>query len=204
MRGACRVWLSLAAAGVVASAVMLSSVGMAEAKLLDLYAGTHTGTTFGWADGSRGFALGFDVGAELLGVDAAVSFNQLFDGSGAAGTITQLALGIDTDIAIDFRRRPKMFLRLGGDLGFAIVTRQPVDLPLDEAQTSHLGPVTNALGALEYHFNRFLIGGLQFTGGYHYFARGGDVAQDESSDHVHGGQFNFLVTFRGHFDPFGL
>jgi hypothetical protein len=153
----------------------------------------------GWSSGARGTALGLDVGVEIVSVDVMVSFTQLL--GGGHGTVTYATAGTDVDIPIDGLVAPKTFFRLGGETGFAFVTRQPLDLPLDKPQVSHMGFVANTTVAIEHYLNGLLAVGMQFSGGYHYFVRGGDVRVNESLGGTHGGQFSGMVTFTAHLDP---
>lgn len=181
-------------------AVVLACAGRAEAKFLDLSAGARAGGVIGANPTLRGPGLGFEVGAEVVLLDATINYLQLFDGGGPAATLTQFLIGLDADIPVDGRLTPRTYLRFGGALGAAIVTPRPIDLPLDKGETSHWGFVTQAIFALDHHLNRVVVAGMEFVGGYHYFVPGGS-APVNTGDNLHGVRFMGLATLRVHFEP---
>lgn len=213
----------VARAGLLALAGGLASVpAPAAAKFLDLYVGPRAGLHQGGGEGSlRGFGLGFELGAEVLLFDGFVSYTQLLGGRQSGSTLTKLLLGIDGDLPLDGRERPATFLRLGGAAGLGLVTPRAPDFPIDAKQLSHRGLVLQGTVALEHHLNPFVIVGLQFEAGYHYFlsrAKLEELARPPEGqappaepasmprleDHyVHALQVLGLLTARVHFEPLG-
>jgi hypothetical protein len=201
----CRPLLGAAVLGLV-----LFGARPAEARILDLYAGATAGGIAGWGttpntpdffDSTRGPGVGFDLGLKLLMViDVQANFFQVFDSSGAAGTLIQLLLGTGVDIPICDSKLPngasQCFLRpeVAGGLGFG--TPGPVSPPLTDSQVSAKGIVVNGTVGYEYFLNDFLAVGAQGMFGYHYFL-GGD-AVNTAQGHSSGYQFGGVGTFTFH------
>jgi hypothetical protein len=184
--------------------------GAAQGKLFDLYAGPRMGMMQGWGQGLRGLGLGAEVGAELLLFDAIVDYHTLVGGSRSGASMTELLLGLDGDFALD--ETNAVFLRLGVASGLGLLT--PKIRSAGGQELSYKGLVVRGTLALERHLNRFVVIGLEFTGGYHYFLESGLIKQLSTGAlpgpdgtalqdrWVSGGQFAGLVTVRAHLEPF--
>jgi hypothetical protein len=193
----------------VALAATLAVARPAEARFIDLYAGATAGGVGGWGttpntpdffDTTRGPGVGFDLGMKLTVVDLNANFLQVFNGSGASGTLIQLLLGIAIDIPLGDAKLPdgqsKSVLepKVAGGLGFG--TPGPVSPPLTDSQVSAKGIVANGSVGYEYYLNPFMAVGGQATFGYHYFF-GGDVV-NSSENHSSGYHVIGLGTFTFH------
>jgi hypothetical protein len=176
-----RAGLALLALGLVLSAQQRA----AEARLIDVRAGLLAGGVVGWGatdktpdffDTTRGGALGFEVGVKLLVFDLSGNFVQVIDSSGRTGTLTQFLLGFIIDAPIGpghtQAERNRLLLRPGVNMGFAFGTPHPVSPPLDSAQISHKGLVTNLKVGVEYFLTPYLGVGAEVSAGYHYFFGG--------------------------------
>src|SRR4029079_2928153 len=94
----------------VLSLIITAAARPAEARWFDLHAGARAGGVVGWGSASggnsdffertRGGGLGFEVGAKLLIFDLSANFLQVVNGSGRAGTLTQLLLGVEIDVPV--------------------------------------------------------------------------------------------------------
>jgi hypothetical protein len=201
------------ARGALAGVVVLLAAPAAQAKLFDLYGGLRTGALMGWGSASgqpgaqdffettHGPGMGFEVGLELLNVNAAVNFTQMLSSDGLAGTLTQLLLGFDGEIGVDGLRRPKTFVRIGGAAGLGFGTPRPVDPPLNNDQVTHRGPVFQATVGVDRYLVPLLTVGLEATGGYHYFIDGSINAPSSTAKGMH---LLILLAARVHLDPFAL
>jgi hypothetical protein len=207
--GAHRRGLRAAALGALVVAAALAP-RPAEAKLVDLYGALRGGGVVGSGTASgeqssdffksaRGPGFGFELGLELLNVNASVNFTQLLDGGGAAGTVTELLLGFDGEIGIDGLRRPKTFIRLGGSAGIALGTHRPVNPPLDNEQVSDKGPILQAVVGVDRYLAPVVTIGLEATAGYHYFAAGPLNSPTSTSSGMH---LLIFFTVRAHLEPF--
>jgi hypothetical protein len=201
---------SAAAAALLALAIPVP----AHAKLFDIYAGPRVGMVQGWGQGRlRGLGFGAEAGAELLLFDVMVDYTALVGGQRSGASLTELMLGLDGDLPLD--EAAGFYLRLGTAAGLGLLTpKAPV--AAGERELSYKGLVVRGTLALERHLNRFVVVGLEFTGGYHYFLESGLIKQLTSgmpvvppdgttpalADRwVHGGQFAGLITIRAHFEP---
>ena len=175
------------AAAVLGAALAFTTARPAEARLIDLYAGATAGGIGGWGttkntpdffDSIHGPGVGFDLGVKLLVFDLSANFFQVFDGSGASGTLIQFLLGTEVDVPIGQTKLPdgqsQNVLKPEISGGFGFGTPGPVSPPLTDSQISAKGIVANASLGYEYFLNPFIAIGAQATGGYHYFF-GGDV-----------------------------
>jgi hypothetical protein len=183
--------------------------GRADARIFDLRAGLRAGGIDGWGDSSTtpdffnhtaGPAAGFDLGARLLIFDLAVNFLQVFDGNGRAGTLTQFLGGIVIDVPVGeakFRNgKSQNYFRPGLVGGFGIGTAGPVHPPLNAAQVSDKGLVTQLELGYEHFLGPFLGVGLEGDLGWHYFL-GGQVI-NSSQDHSAGPHVAALGTLTFH------
>jgi hypothetical protein len=198
---------ALVVAATVIASLVVPDAPRAEAKVLDVYAGLRTGAVLGSGSADlkagekdffrqvRGPAMGFDLGAEVLGVNALINFTQVINGSGWSGTLTQFMLGFDLDLDL----MDRLELRVGGASGIGLGTARPVDLPLSNDETVGKGLVAEAQGGLDYYVMRLLSVGVQGALGYHYFIDGPINAPTSSSQ---GTQFMLLLTARAHINPF--
>jgi hypothetical protein len=181
----------------------------AQARLVDLHAGTRAGGIIGWGSRSgtpdffektRGPALGVEVGVKLLVLDLSVSFLQVFDSGGRSGTLSQAILGFEIDIPVGQARtrdgRRKLILRPGAGGGVAFGTPGPVSPPLTNDQISDKGLVSQTRLALEYNPYALLGFGVEGDLGYHYFL-GGQVVNN-SLDHSSGIHLAALATLTFH------
>lgn len=175
--------IRLVAAAVAALLSVLSP--SAQARLVDLRAGLRAGGLAGWGstdktpdffDHTSGGAVGLELGVKLLVFDLSVNFTQVVDGSGRTGTMTQMLAGFVIDAPIGpghtVAERNRLLLRPGINAGFGFGTPKPVTPPLDSAQISHKGLVTQLQLGLEYFLNPYIGVGAQLIGGYHYFFGG--------------------------------
>lgn len=180
-----------ATAVLCALGVLAGAAPAARAKVLDLYAGGRAGGALGWSGSARGAGVGFEAGAELLGVDGSLSYLYLFE----SGRLTELLLSVDGDFGLDGAERSTTFLRLGVGGGAAILTRKPPDPALDPREVSRTGVVGQVSFALEQHLGDFVIAGLELLGGFHHLF----ASRTEASlDGVH---FLGLLTLRFHLEP---
>ncbi len=139
----------------VVLAAALLSARPAQARLIDLYAGATAGGVGGWGttantpdffDTTRGPGVGFDLGIKLLVFDLSANFLQVFDGSGASGTLIQFLLGIEIDVPLgepklpEGQRQSVLKPEIAGGFGFG--TPGPVSPPLDDSQISAKGIVS--------------------------------------------------------------
>ncbi len=172
---------ALLAAAVIALAV----TSRAEARLIDARAGIRAGGIMGWGatsstpdffDTTRGAAAGFEVGVKLLVFDLSANFLQVIDGSGRTGTLTRVLGGFVIDAPIGpghtQAERDRLILHPGVNIGFGFGTPHPVSPPLDNAQVSHKGVVTQLVLGAEYFLSRYFAVGAEVSGGYHYFFGG--------------------------------
>jgi hypothetical protein len=183
--------------------------GMAEAKLLDLYAGPRVGVMQGWGQGLRGLGFGAEVGAELLLFDFMVDYSALVGGQRSGASMTELLLGLDGDIPLD--GAAGVYLRLGTAAGLGLLS--PKVKSSGAGELTYKGLIVRGTFALERHLGHFVVIGLEFDGGYHYFLESGllrqlgsgmpvvDPNQPLADRWVHGGQFTGLLTLRAHFEP---
>jgi hypothetical protein len=194
------------------SGALLATVAAArpaQARLLDLYAGATAGGVGGWGttpntpdffDSTRGPGVGFDLGMQLAIFDLSANFLQVFNSSGASGTLIQFLLGLEIDIPLGDAKLPngqsqsELEPKVAGGFGFG--TPGPVSPPLTDSQVSAKGFVANGSLGYEYYFNPFMAVGAQATFGYHYFV-GGDVV-NSASGHSSGFQLIGLGTFTFH------
>ncbi|HVR62614.1 MAG TPA: hypothetical protein VMU50_11975 [Polyangia bacterium] len=173
------------AAGVVVSVLVALAPRSAAARLIDARAGIRAGGLTGWGatsstpdffDSTRGAAYGFEVGVKLLVFDVSANFLQVIGSNGRTGTLTRVLGGFILDAPIgpghSSEEKNRLILHPGIDFGFAFGTPHPVSPPLDSAQVSHKGLVTQLLVGLEYFFNPYLAIGAEVSGGYHYFFGG--------------------------------
>ncbi len=194
--------------------VATASPRPAEAKLLDVYAAARGGGVLGWGLNDinpeasdffktvHGPGMGAEIGIELLLLNASINFTQLFDTAGPAGTLTQFLLGFDGEIAVDGRKKPQTYLRLGLAGGAALGTHRPVDPPLDNRQVSDKGFVGQATVALDQHLGDVFSIGLEVIPGYHFFFAGGDAPANVGANQSHGMHVMALLSLRAHFEPF--
>ena len=193
--------------GLALLALVLPAV--AQGKLLDLYAGPRVGIMQGWGQGLRGVALGAEVGAEVVFFDVIVDYHALVGGGRSGASATELLLGLDGDFALDDTNA--FFLRLGGASGLGLLT--PRTRSTTGQELSYKGLILRGTLAVERHLNRFVVVGLELTGGYHYLLESGLLRQLTSGmavpegttaqdRWVTGGQFSALITIRAHFEPF--
>jgi len=192
-----------------ALAATLAAARPAEARLIDLYAGATAGGIGGWGttpntpdffDSTRGPGLGFELGMKLLIFDLSANFLQVFDGSGASGTLIQFLLGTEVDIPLGAARLPdgqaQSVLKPEVAGGFGFGTPGPVSPPLTDSQVSAKGVVANGTVGYEYFLNPFIAVGGKATFGYHYFF-GGDVV-NSSEGHSSGYHVIGLGTLTFH------
>jgi hypothetical protein len=200
------------AATAVALGVALGGARAAEARLLDARAGVRLGGMAGWGSSdttpdffhnTAGFGGGFELGARLLIFDASVSFLQLVNSSGWAGTLTQVQLGVAFDIPIGEERKTPDGKTVTDDVihpaivgGFGFGTPAPVKPPLTNDEISDKGIVAVAKVGYEHFLNQFLAIGLEGDIGYHYFL-GGQVVTN-NNDHSSGPHFIGLGTLTFH------
>jgi hypothetical protein len=202
-------WL---AAAVIAAALGLASAP-ATARLVDLRAGLRAGGLTGWGatsktpdffDHTRGGAVGLEVGVKLLVFDLSVNFTQVLDGNGRSGTLTEFLGGFVIDAPIGpghtEAERNRLLLRPGINAGFGFGTPKPVSPPLDSAQISDKGLVTQLQLGLEYFLNPYIGVGAQVIGGYHYFFGGTVKVMDGTAnrDYSSGTHLYALGTFTFH------
>ena len=193
----------------VVLAAALLSARPAQARLIDLYAGATAGGVGGWGttantpdffDTTRGPGVGFDLGMKLLVFDLSANFLQVFNSSGASGTLIQFLLGLEIDVPLGNLKlpdgQPQSVLKPEISGGFAFGTPGPVSPPLTDSQVSAKGVVSNATLGYEYFLNPFIAVGAQGTFGYHYFF-GGDVV-NSSEGHSSGYHLIGLGTFTFH------
>ena len=211
---------SIAFAGALAVGIGLA--GTAQAKLLDVYGSTKGGYVTGrgtnnlnsnasdYFDLEHGPALGFEVGAEVLFLDFMINGTRIFDraadgvGESGAGHYFQFLTGIDGDFAIGDGSDPSLFLRVGVNGGFALGTHRKVKPPLDNAQVSDKGFVTNGLVSLDYHLGKLFVLGVELSPGYHFFFPGGDSTKDQSvngGDQSQGLHMLGMAFLQFHLDP---
>jgi hypothetical protein len=196
------------AVGVALLAVAVPAA--AHGKLLDLYAGPRMGVMQGSGQGLRGVALGAEVGAEVVFFDLMVDYHALVGGARSGASATDFLLGIDGDFALD--DTDALFLRLGGASGLGLLTSKIRSTTGQEL--SYKGLVLRGTLAIERHLDRFVVVGLEFTGGYHYLLESGLLKQlmsgmavpegttAQQDRWVTGSQFAALITLRAHFEPF--
>jgi hypothetical protein len=193
----------------MAGLLALAAPAPAQAKLLDIYAGPRVGMMQGWGQGLRGLGFGAEAGVELLLFDAVVNYTALLGGQRSGASMTELLLGMDGDFELD--GAAGLYLRVGGAAGLGLLSpKAPPAMP-GGGELTYKGLVLRGTVALERHLNRFVIIGLEFTGGYHYFlesqlikqlSNGVPVVPGSAQDRwVQGGQFAGLLTLRAHFEP---
>jgi hypothetical protein len=189
----------------------------AQARLIDLRAGVIGGGLTGWGQTAntpdffkrrQGPGAGVEVGVKLLVFDVSASFLQLFNGSGTAGTLTQLLAGVNIDVPVGNdkfqegveRGKSRNVIRPIANLGFAVGTPEPVKPPLDNAQISAKGFVSYMGLGYEHFLNEFFGVGAQANFGYHYFIDGGmsEMTAVPNQTHSAGYQLSGFATFTFH------
>jgi hypothetical protein len=196
--------------GLAALATVALAARPAQARLIDLRAGGRFGGMVGWGssstpdffDKARGVGGGFELGAKLLVVDLSVNFSQLFEGS----SLTQMLLGFTFDIPVGnlyfqdgiAKGKSRNIIRPILNGGFAVGTPNAVDLPLDDAQISQKGFISNFGASYEYFLNPFMAVGAQVDYGWHYFVGGGKSNFTGSQKHSAGYHFDGFATVTFH------
>jgi hypothetical protein len=176
--------------------VLTLNARAAEARIMDLRLGAQVGGIVGWGSTTntpdffqhtRGGGVGFDLGFKILVFDFSANFVQVVNGSGTVGTLTQFLLSTEIDVPIGQAKLPEgqsqNVLHPSFGAGFGFGTPGPVNPPLDAAQISDKGIVSQFKLGYEYYFNPFIAVGAAGLFGYHYFL-GGQVitnGQDHSS-----------------------
>jgi hypothetical protein len=122
--------------------------------------------------------------------DLSANYLQVFDGGGWGGTLTQFLLATEIDIPIGHTKmsdgHSRQILRPSVGAGFGFVTPSPVDPPLNAAQISNKGIVTQGKFAYEFFLNPFMGVGGEGIFGYHYFIDGQEAANSqEATSGVH-------------------
>jgi hypothetical protein len=203
------------ARGLMALSIGLGAVALAarpaEARLVDVHAGARAGGIVGWGstpntpdffDGTRGPGMGVEVGAKLLVLDLSANFLQVFNGNGRAGTLAQLLLGFEFDIPVGNLKfqngKSRNIIRPALAGGVAFGTPKPVSPPLDNAQISDKGFVSQMEVAYEFFLNPFMAVGAEADFGYHYFVGGGVRATAANKDYSSGYHMAGLATFTFH------
>jgi hypothetical protein len=189
----------------------------AEARLIDLHAGAIAGGITGWGTTAgtpdffqrrKGPGAGVEVGAKLLIFDLSASFLQIFDGSGRAGTLTQVLLGVNIDVPVGNQKfqdgvergKSRNILRPIANVGGALGSPEPVHFPVDNAQISSKGIVSYWGLGYEHFLNEFVGVGAVANFGYHYFI-GGGKSEDPSvlnQTHSAGYQLTGFATLTFH------
>ena len=196
--------------GLAALAAVALAASPAEARLIDLRAGGRIGGLVGWGssnapdfyDSASGGGGGFELGAKLLIVDLSVNFTQLFSGS----TLTQFLLGFTFDIPVGnmyfqdgiAKGKSRNIIRPILNGGFAVGTPKGIDLPLDDAQISQKGFISNFGAGYEFFLNPFIAVGAQADYGWHYFVGGGKSTFTGSQKHSAGYHFDGFATVTFH------
>jgi hypothetical protein len=196
----------LVAAAVLA---MAGTAGRAEARVFDLRAGVRAGGIDGWGSSSTtpdffnhtsGGAAGFELGARLLIFDVSANFLQVLNSNGRVGTLTQLLGGIQIDVPVGQAKLPngksQNIFRPGFVAGFGFGTAGPVHPPLDNAQVSDKGIVSQIEIGYEHFLGPFLGIGVEGDLGWHYFL-GGQVI-NSSLDYSSGPHVIGLGTLTFH------
>jgi hypothetical protein len=196
----------LAGLGVVAL-----SARPAEARLIDLHAGARAGGIVGWGstantpdffDKTKGGAMGIEVGAKLLVFDLSASFLQVLNGDGRVGTLSQLMLSFEFDVPVGRDRfqngKSRNIIRPALGFGVGVGTPGPVSPPLNNAQVSDKGIVSQLELDYEHFLNPFMGIGVEGDYGYHYFLGGEANPVLKSTDHSSGYHMAALATFTFH------
>jgi hypothetical protein len=205
------------ALGLAMGAAVLLAAPRVEARLIDLHAGVIGGGITGWGDTTntpdffdrrKGPGLGVSLGVKLLVFDLSTSFLQIFDGNGRAGTLTQLLFGVNIDVPVGNdkfhkgieRGKSRNIIRPVVNIGAAAGTPEPVKPPLDNAQISAKGLVSNIGAGYEHFINEFLGVGAEVDYGYHYFIDGGKSVMLAAPNQTHssGYQLAGFATFTFH------
>jgi len=196
--------------GLAALLVIVAGVPTrAGARVFDLRAGVRGGGMTGWGGSSTtpdffkntsGGAAGFELGARLLIFDVSVNFLQVLNGSGRVGTLTQFLTGIQIDVPAGQAKLPngksQNIFRPGFVAGLGVGTAGPVHPPLDNAQVSDKGVVSQIEIGYEHFLSQFVGIGLEGDLGYHYFL-GGQVI-NQSQNHSSGPHLIGLATLTFH------
>jgi hypothetical protein len=184
------------------AAATVLELGVAEAKIFDVYAqaqgGAAAGKGLGGAQKDADFfdgatpsgAYGVLVGAEVLFIDGWVEHIQLNDGS-LTGTWTRIMVGLDVDFALGDgetddqgkEKPPTTFAELGVGIGFGMGTGQQVEPPLDNAQISDKGFVAQVTLGVDRKLGGLMSIGLAVPIAYGYLFKN-DIANDQSN-HYH-------------------
>ena len=196
-------------AGALAFAIALGAATRADARIFDLRAGVRGGGMDGWGSSTvtpdffnhtAGPAAGFELGARLLIFDVSANFLQVFDSSGRVGTLTQFLAGVVIDVPVGQAKLPngksQDFFRPGIVGGVGLGTAGPVHPPLNNAQVSDKGAVTQVELGYEHFLNPFLGIGVEGDLGWHYFL-GGEVI-NSSQNHSSGPHLIGLATLTFH------
>jgi hypothetical protein len=187
----------------------------AQARLIDLRADVRGGGFTGWGNTANtpdfferrgGGGLGAEVGVKLLIFDVSANFFQVLGGNGAEATLTQLLAGINLDVplgndkfqsGID-RGHNKNILHPLANFGFALGTPEPIHPPLDNAQISHKGLVTNVGLGYEHFLTGVIAVGAEVDYGYHYFVGGGQTMMAANQTYSSGTQLAGYATLTFH------
>jgi hypothetical protein len=188
----------LTAGALAALAVLACGARAADARIIDLHVSGEAGGIAGWGatstpdffDHTRGGAVGFNLGFKLLVFDLSASFTQVLDSSGTSGTLTQFLLATEIDVPVGQDKLPdgqsRNILHPSFGAGFGFGTPGPVSPPLDAAQISDKGIVTQFKFGYEYFLNPFIGVGAEALFGYHWFFIGGVVNDHSSGYHLAG------------------
>jgi hypothetical protein len=206
---------SALALGAAVAAFLVLSLGArpAEARLVDLHAGAIAGGITGWGSDQPDFfskrgrpGVGVEAGVKLLVIDLSFNFFQMFDGSGAAGTLSQVLLGVNVDIPVGNqtfrsgveRGKSRNVIRPIASFGGALATPKPVDLPLNNAQLAAKGIVSYVGAGYEHFLNEFIGVGAEASFGYHYLWGGGMSEFVTGQTHSSGYQLTGFATVTFH------
>jgi hypothetical protein len=196
--------------GLAALAAVVLASRPAEARLVDLRAGGRFGGMTGWGtsgapdffDTARSGGGGFELGAKLLIVDLSVNFTQLFNGN----SLTQMLLGFTFDIPVGnlyfqdglAKGKSRNIIRPIVNGGFAVGTPAAISLPLDDAQISQKGFISNFGANYEFFVNPFMGVGAQVDYGWHYFVGGGKSPFTGGQNHSAGYHFTGFAHLTFH------
>jgi hypothetical protein len=204
----------------VAFGLLLSPVGEARAKVLELWVQGQGGGIYGlygaedydpvaddhpvsddFFKSHRGGSFGAQVGIELFFVDAIIDFQQFYDENGLSATLTCFMLGFDWDFALSQSWEVTPY----GMGGFAFATFNndwlKEDYQINRADLEARGAVVRLGARLEYKLHEMFRLGVDGGIGYHYILQEDKLANDLEG-HSHGFHAYIMGMVRFQWEPF--
>jgi hypothetical protein len=188
-------------------AIVLAAATPASADILfGVFAEGHVGGESGKATGgdqvvkdsaffakAPGFLYGFQVGANLLFINAWIQHDQFTDGDRIA-TWTQFGTGVRQQVGF-----AGLFAEFGAGAWYGFGTGQQVTGPYDGGQVTDKAILLEGRVGAGKHINRFLDIGLAVPVSWGYFFKSGNGASvTDLSTHYQSVQSELLLFVRGH------